>query len=252
MRNPTYLIPGTSTLFENPLYTKAFLNANMPKPVCRIRWRRGEPLGLIEYTSPTFLDLPREVRDQIYYTVLVSPNPISVCSMHYTWTTRSQDRRFTSIERLTLDPSCPILAPPRLAIISCSRQLAVEARAAFYSLNTFRFAGHEAWQPMYRWLDMIGEGARAHLQNLMVEVLLPKGLIQDRHGSHEFCYHYGLPWQFRRVAFSCDSGKDSREPVDYLSPAIEACFRILGKAGRALALRLVLSEDFIPGERASV
>jgi hypothetical protein len=152
----------------------------------RDRWRRGEPLGLIEYKSPTFLDLPKGVRDQIYYTVLVSPNPISVCSMHYTWTTRSQDRRFTSIERLTLDPSCPILAPPTLAIISCSRQLAVGARAAFYSLNTFRFAGHEAWQPMYRWLNMIGEVARAHLQNLMVEVLRPKGLIQDQHGSHEF------------------------------------------------------------------
>jgi hypothetical protein len=116
----------------------------MPKRVCRIRRRKGEPLSLVKYTAATFLDLPREVRDQIYHIVLVSPDPITICSMHYNWTTRSKDGKATTIESITLDPSHPILAPPTLAIMYCSRQMAVEARATFYNLNTFRFAGHEA------------------------------------------------------------------------------------------------------------
>jgi hypothetical protein len=167
--------------------------------------------------------------------------------MHYEWTARSKDGKLTSIESITLDPVHPILAPPTLALMYCSRQVAVEAKATFYSLNTFRFAGYEAWQPMYQWLSMIGEGARDCLRNLMVEVQRPKGLIQDRHGSHEFHYHSQLPWNFRRVAFSYDSGKDSREEVDYISPAIEACLRILGKAGHALTLRLALPQSCLPG-----
>jgi hypothetical protein len=171
---------------------KGSLNVNMPKRVCRIRWRRGEPLSLVKYPSVSFLDLPQEIRNQIYHHALVLPDPITVCSMHYKWTARSKYGRCTLIESITLDPVHPILAPPSLALMYCSPQVTVEAKATFYSLNTFRFAGHEAWQPMYQWLSIIREGARAYLRNLMVEVHRPKGLIQDRHGSHDFHYHYRL------------------------------------------------------------
>jgi hypothetical protein len=158
----------------------------MPKLVCRIRWRRGEPLSLIKYTSVSFLDLPREIRNQIYYHVLFLPDPITVCSMHYEYTTESRDGRHSLIESITMDPIYPILAPPMLALMYCNRQVAVEATASFYNLNTFRFAGHDTWQPMYQWLSIIGAGARAQLRNLMVEVQRPRRLTQDRHGSHKF------------------------------------------------------------------
>ena len=47
---------------------------------------------------------------------------------------------------------------------------------------------------------------------------------------------------------SCASSEeDPRATVDYLSPAIEACFRILGKHGPALTLRLALERGFLPG-----
>jgi hypothetical protein len=89
--------------------------------------------------------------------------------MHYECTTKSKDGRHSLIESITLDPVHPILAPPTLAFMS---------EAIFYSLNTFRFAGREAWQPMYQWLSIIGEGARAYLRNLMVDVHRPKGLVR--------------------------------------------------------------------------
>jgi hypothetical protein len=114
---------------------KESLNADMSKQVCRIRWRRGEPLSLIKYTSVSSLDLPQEIRNQIYHPALVLPDPITVCSMHYECTTESKDGRHSLIESITLDPVHPILASPTLALMS---------EANFYSLNTFRFAGHEA------------------------------------------------------------------------------------------------------------
>jgi hypothetical protein len=128
----------------------------------------------------------------------------------------------------------------------CSRQVAVGATATFYNLNTFRFAGHDAWQPMYQWLSIIGEEARAQLRNMTVEVQRPRRLTQDRHGSHKFYDLFQLPWDFRRVAFSYDSGKDAQEAVDYLSPAIEACFTILGKAEHTLTLILILPQNYLP------
>ncbi|KAH6723702.1 hypothetical protein BKA61DRAFT_586950 [Leptodontidium sp. MPI-SDFR-AT-0119] len=219
----------------------------MPKRVCRIRWHKGKPLGLIRYAAPTFLDLPRELRDRIYYHALVSPDPITVCSMEYDWMTTLKDGKISLVETVTLDTSNPTNMPPTLAMLSCNRQLATEAAVVFYGFNTFRFTGYETWQPMYEWLRMIGDKARAHLRNLMVEVQRPKGLIQDRHGSHEFHYHFQLPWQFMRVACSYDSGHDSRKGVDCLSPAADACFRILGKVGHDLTLRLVLPQGLLPG-----
>jgi hypothetical protein len=81
----------------------------------------------------------------------------------------------------------------------------------------------------------------------MVEVQRPRRLTQDRHGSHKFYNLYQLPWHFRRVAFSYNSGKDAQEAVDYLSPAVETCFRILGKVGHALTLRLILPQKYLPG-----
>ncbi|KAL5329457.1 hypothetical protein ACEPPN_002969 [Leptodophora sp. 'Broadleaf-Isolate-01'] len=155
----------------------------MPKRVCRIRWHKGKPLGLIRYTAPTFLDLPRELRDRIYYHALVLPDPITVCSMEYDWTPISKDGKISLVETVTLDTSNPTNMPPALGMLSCNRQLVTEAVAIFYGFNTFRFTGYETWQPMYEWLRMIGDKARAHLRNLTIEVQRPKGLIQDRHGS---------------------------------------------------------------------
>lgn len=218
----------------------------MPKQVCRIRWQKGEPLSLAKYPSTTFLDLPREIRDQIYYGALVSSDPITVWSGRCDWSFTTKDRKHAMVQTITVDPIDPILKQLALGLLSCSRRIAPEAIATFYRFNTFRFAGHDTWQPMYRFLSTMGCCNRAHLRNLMAEVGRPAQLTRDRYGIHDLRPWH---WHFDRVHLSCASEKDLEVDVDYLSPAIEACFRILGKDGAALTLRLTLECGFLPGAK---
>ena len=61
--------PATSKYMYRPqLYTFPCHHhisvESMPKRVLQITWQRGEPLDLAVYPSRTFLDLPREFREQ--------------------------------------------------------------------------------------------------------------------------------------------------------------------------------------------
>lgn len=99
---------------------------------------------------------------------------------------------------------------------------------------------------MYQFLRTIGKHNRAHLRSLIVEVGRPEQVTQDRYGKHDLQSWY---WQFDRVHLSHAPEQDSEAVVDYLSPAIEACFRILGKNGPTLTLRLILERGCLPGAR---
>lgn len=45
--------------------------------VCRLKYRKGEPLGLAIYPAPTFISLPIEFRNDIYKLLLISAEPIT-------------------------------------------------------------------------------------------------------------------------------------------------------------------------------
>jgi len=51
------------------------------KRECRLRLQKDESISYYVHTCTTFLDLSRERRDRVYSQVLVSPSPITVCSM---------------------------------------------------------------------------------------------------------------------------------------------------------------------------
>jgi hypothetical protein len=45
----------------------------MTPKVCRIKYRKGQPLGLTIYPAPTFTSLPLEIREEIYRLLLLVP-----------------------------------------------------------------------------------------------------------------------------------------------------------------------------------
>jgi hypothetical protein len=158
-----------------------------------------------------------------------------------------QDGQCILTEATILTTPTPILPPFTSALMYCNRQMATEATAIFYRRNTFQFLGHETWQPMYRWLSLIGEEKRAHLRHLRAEMHFPYQLAQDWYGSHRFHGCPDIPWPFHRVERTYASSPRPPQAVEYISPAIEACFRILGQAGPALTLRLILPRGVLPG-----
>lgn len=96
----------------------------MPKQVCRIRWRKGEPLGLVKYPTTTFLDLPREIRDQIYHNGLVSSDPLTVWSGHYHRDYRKKNGKVEMKQTTTVEPIDPNLKQLTRGLLYCSHQIA--------------------------------------------------------------------------------------------------------------------------------
>ncbi|KIM99874.1 hypothetical protein OIDMADRAFT_55771 [Oidiodendron maius Zn] len=255
----------------------------MPKMVCRITWQKGKPLGLAVYPSVTFLHLPREVRDQIYYEALVVSRPITVSSMtvedpvHVEYTETKQK---TISQKYIIEGRDQILEEITLGLLRCQKQVSSEASVTFYQLNTFYFGGNEVWNPLYTFLKGIGGSKRHLLQSVSVNVDPYKQVYQDRYGAR-ITTHRGrsfwlnsvhsfaspaplqppslytrrqpmppppgtiqvLPRPFARLI---PRNEFVSRPLQYFDPAIQACIRLLSSSGSSLTLRLVLTAR-VPG-----
>ncbi len=228
----------------------------MPQQVCRIRWRRGSPLRLSVTLKTSYLDLPPELRDEIYIYSLISPNPITLwCGVGKDETdhsdlsgniTRSTSKTVNSTNVSTL------VKHFALNLLQCNRQVAREAATIFYRRNTFRFMGQGNWNPLYVFLGMIGEDNRGNLRSIEMHMPKPDQVWQHADGT---CTSRD-DWRFREVKpqsthWLLERGKSTSYVegyVDHFDPAIEACFRVLGKirSGR-LTLTMMLDRDRIPG-----
>ena len=223
----------------------------MPELVCRIQWRKGLPLSLSISPRPSFLDLPRELRDRIYYYSLVASGPITVWSGTHEedeYTNFHGDMTSRSVE--TVDISMSVIDRSAVSLIRCNRQVSREAAAMFYRWNTFRFLGHDNWNPLYAFLHMIGEENKSNLRILEMEMHEPKQVRQHPDGTLTDTNY----WRFRRVLALSPRLQTTPIPylngqIEYLDPAIEACFRILGKDRPALTLMLILTPHYLPGVR---
>lgn len=220
----------------------------MPKYVCRIRHRKGEPLGLNIYPSVTFLDLPLEIRDRIYQDLLVSPRPILVFSGQHHESLESHNGREIMTAITTIEPVDSILQELTLGLLSCSRQIAAEAAASFYRCNTFKFEGHDVWQPLYGFLRLIGDRNTNHLRDLEVGVDRLVEIQADRYGLRTEREH---KWLFGNVYPRCSSETGPIDNfyeriVETASPAIRYCFRALGKNGPPLTLKMVMERGSFP------
>lgn len=121
------------------------------KNVCRITWRKGEPLGLAVSTTACFLDLPREIRDRIYFDALVSSRPITISSvtLHGSQCTYNDANQTVISRAYTIEGQDPILQQLATSLLFCHPTIASEAAKNFYQSNTFYFEGNEIWNPLY-------------------------------------------------------------------------------------------------------
>ena len=222
----------------------------MPERVCRISWRKGRPLSLSISPRKDFLDLPRELRDKVYYYSLSASEPIMV------WSGRPEmdDDKDDPSDRLTMrsykavEPRSTTLDHLALSLLLCNRQVSHEVAPILYHWNTFRFAGDRTWSALYVFLQMIGEESRDSLRSLELQIPQPQRVWQYADGT----YTSLTDWPFREVIAQSAYLQRNSPPfaegrVDHLDPAIEACFRILGRNRLPLSLVLELDMHFLPG-----
>ncbi len=137
----------------------------------------------------TFLDLPPEIRNQIYKIALVSPSPIDLSPTNYMTTPEefAQDletqRRYEAYERDDKQHNNPryeiifriqsdlLYVRKHLAtgLLGTCTQVYNEAANYFWGSNIWRFSGDEDWVELYRFLITIGAAARSRIQRLDVK-----------------------------------------------------------------------------------
>ena len=221
----------------------------MPGLVCRIRWRKGLPLSLSVSPRKCFLDLPQELLDKIYRYSLISSEPITVWSGTYEdEECENHPGNLTRTSWETVDTSVTISRDLALGLLLCNQQLSRDTAAVFYRWNTFRFMGDNNWSPLYTFLVMIGQENRRNLQSLEMQMPKPQQVLQHPDGTRttldDWPFCEVIPFNTHLRSYSTPSAEGW---VDHLDPAIEACFRILGKDRPALTLMLRLDRHHLPG-----
>lgn len=218
----------------------------------RLRLRKGEPVSYYMHKHTSFLDLSRELRDRIYSEALISPGPITVCSM----TVDSDgpdtlmDPGWVNVRGRTIHQDTYIIAPRAavledlaLGLLRASKTIASEAATTLYGSNTFHFGGSQVWNPLYGWLDQIGQENRSYLQRISLEMVKPEHLTSNNLGIRVL----GRRHDFRHQKVVSCSQPTEDDALDFVDPAIEASFRILGTHGPQLQLKLLLAPPFLPG-----
>ncbi|KIM97066.1 hypothetical protein OIDMADRAFT_147668 [Oidiodendron maius Zn] len=107
-----------------------------------------------------FLNLPAEIREQIYYAALVRPTPIDLWPMEY-----AQDPITNQILRLQEDLAF-VRKEMATGLLTTCKQIFQEASNIFWSKNTFRFSGDIEWFGARRFLGQVGPRALSQLQSL--------------------------------------------------------------------------------------
>lgn len=101
--------------------------------VCRLKYRKGEPLRLAIYPGPTFVSLPLEIRNKIYGLLLVASKPITVYSKPPNPPAEEQLQgprgRYLKVAALTF------------GLLRVNKMISIEAAAVFYHHNVFKFGG---------------------------------------------------------------------------------------------------------------
>lgn len=205
------------------------------------------------------MNLPQEVRDEIYTLSLNSSSAIIVHSSKLTCTWQTDETSAESnknsrlVMQLKLDQSATRSSVQDLVLglLRCNRATTVEASKIFYSKNVFSFIGDHDWTPIITWLEAIGEQNRDYLTSLEATIRRLSTSWQYSDGSRALIRNFRNNEFFpRSVHFTCPKTVPEGE-VENINPAIETVFSILGRyrysLGPKLTLTLLLHFDLIPG-----
>ncbi|KAH8601812.1 hypothetical protein B0O99DRAFT_680929 [Bisporella sp. PMI_857] len=227
----------------------------MAPMVCRLKYRKGEPLGLSIYPGPTFMSLSFDIREKIYQLLLISSEPIIVNPKPLNIASRES---FTGLRLLTFE------------LFAVNKAISAEAAAVFYHRNTFKFLmkldrqyrpgynrpSFNPWGILYSFLYVIGDVNRAYLRFLELEISQPKSVAKELNGTISSLKN-GSHWvrkvhardQYPRL-YPCAQYDQYQGPtVEYISPAIEAVFRLLGSERQQLQLLLKTEMNNLPENR---
>lgn len=221
----------------------------MPKLMCRLRLRKGLPLGLsVSPETSCFLELPPEIRIKIYRYSLVTSEPLTIWSGSQDTDILELPESIKLILQETVEIDVGFSNHLALGLLCCNRQISRETAGILYQGNTFRFLGTNNWSPLYGFLQMIGQENRHNLRNLEMATPKPEQVWQHADGTctsreqWRLCEVVPRPMRLQNLSALFEEGF-----VDYLDPAVEACFRILGRSKSTLTLRLVLEKHLLPG-----
>lgn len=225
-----------------------------------------------------FLSLPFDIRNEIYHLLLVANKLTIVYS--YPPTTGDSSGNFSHGDFAKIQTRLDCLP---VAILRVNKTVRQEATPILYRSNTFSFIGtgprqlglqslrrefreyrrpemlDVPWDPFYTFLDMIGLKNRSLLRNLEVEIGKPMQITRQRDGKLQLLQDV-LPYQLlplRPVPKDryprchpptiVETTSFPTATLDYCSPLIEECFRLLGPAGAYLKVDLIMTPGTIPG-----
>ena len=172
------------------------------RQLSRLRRQRQCPDSL-------FLNLPAEIRNQIYSAALISPSPIDLCPANYAYNQEDIEANAVMQQRsLAFEKSDnakvvhELNRPTKVAfrlqsslqyvrqhlvvqLLSVCCQIYNEAVGYFWSANVWRFTEDEDWEILLRFLLTIGPSATSRIERL--EALAPRAwkdipiLPEDKH-----------------------------------------------------------------------
>ena len=208
----------------------------------------GLSLPLDRLSRIGLLDLPREVRDNIYRHLLKAPWPIVIYAK-----LESRNSAGCKVEKRHRGLWHCGLHNVAWNLINCrNSRIASESALAFYELNQFKYQHDGNWEMLHRFLLMIGKTNRQQLRNLVLHLFL-----FTRYSSTEHIHDAEPTRQLTSTSEtlgSAGAGTASQSTTItatpkvhlYSAPTIENCFRLLSSSGLPLTLVIELPQC-LPG-----
>ena len=193
----------------------------------------GERMHASKYPSMTttskFMDLPGEVRNQIYRLFLIMDPPIEFCPRSNGATRNAMSRacKYADERHKKLSPI--------LRLLRLNREINAEASDIYYGENEFRFSYEESWAHIWAFLNTIGNANVARLRRINVNFQI----LSDSPSSLE--YHLK---SFKAMGLRVDGVK-----VLTQAKCQSAVLSRLETAGNLTRLGVVLSDLFAINNR---
>ena len=257
-------------MFQNFFYCLLDLNYSSPPGITMaghhdpVLHPMAELVSLVRHSKTTFLDLPREICDEIYYHGLHASEPLIPYRRESELLELSDDHSLfdDEVSEELLDEIHN--EPPQLAALAtglfwCNRQVSREARRGFYGCNTFRqrwFKPGQNWTRLLTFLSSIGDTNRRHLRHLRVSHQRCNYAYENDDGTlYQKGFDPSKPWDEMdyKVYLPPEARASPRQPrrhdgkLELLEPAMHACFRLLGADGPKVKMVLEPCRVF-PGD----